>query len=202
MNSFRLLRPDEIEIRVGQVSKDNARTPWYSLLLYKDARCDMSILDETVGPSNWTRTHKELKGVIYCTVSIRFPIYEDVVVPETDIDGAVNLDPNTGKPILKTVNKFVGYTDWASKEDCGTESNTEKEKGEASDSFKRACVNWGLGRELYTAPRIFISEPWASVGDRRALYVSDINYDEDGNITDVTIRDHKDETFAKKFRNR
>ena len=128
MNSFRLLRPDEIEIRVGQVSKDNARTPWYSLLLYKDARCDMSILDETVGPSNWTRTHKELKDVIYCTVSVRFPIYEDVVVPETDINGASNLDPDTGKPILKTVNKLVGYTDWASKEDCGTESNTEKEK--------------------------------------------------------------------------
>ena len=43
---------------------------------------------------------------------------------------------------------------WIDKEDTGTESNTEKEKGLASDSFKRACVNWGIGRELYTAPQI------------------------------------------------
>jgi hypothetical protein len=45
---------------------------------------------------------------------------------------------------------------WISKEDTGTESNTEKEKGLASDSFKRACSNWGIGRELYTAPFIWI----------------------------------------------
>jgi hypothetical protein len=45
---------------------------------------------------------------------------------------------------------------WISKEDTGTESNTEKEKGLASDSFKRACFNWGIGRELYSAPFIWI----------------------------------------------
>ncbi len=45
--------------------------------------------------------------------------------------------------------------EWISKEDTGTESNTEKEKGLASDSFKRACVNLGIGRELYTAPSTF-----------------------------------------------
>lgn len=45
---------------------------------------------------------------------------------------------------------------WVSKEDTGTESNTEAEKGIASDSFKRACFNWGIGRELYTAPFIWI----------------------------------------------
>lgn len=43
---------------------------------------------------------------------------------------------------------------WVSKEDTGTESNTEKEKGLASDSFKRACFNWGIGRELYDYPQI------------------------------------------------
>jgi hypothetical protein len=47
--------------------------------------------------------------------------------------------------------------EWVSKEDTGTESNTEKEKGLASDSFKRACFNWGIGRELYTAPFVWIS---------------------------------------------
>ena len=45
---------------------------------------------------------------------------------------------------------------WIEKEDTGTESNTEAAKGLASDSFKRACFNWGVGRELYTAPRIWI----------------------------------------------
>lgn len=42
--------------------------------------------------------------------------------------------------------------EWVSKEDIGTQSNTEKEKGLASDSFKRACFNWGIGRELYDYP--------------------------------------------------
>lgn len=46
---------------------------------------------------------------------------------------------------------------WISKEDTGTESFTEKEKGLASDSFKRACFNWGIGRELYTAPDMWVS---------------------------------------------
>lgn len=45
---------------------------------------------------------------------------------------------------------------WVSKEDTGTESNTEEEKGLASDSFKRACFNWGIGRELYDYPIISI----------------------------------------------
>ena len=45
---------------------------------------------------------------------------------------------------------------WVSKEDTGTESNTEKEKGLASDSFKRACFNWGIGRELYDYPIISV----------------------------------------------
>lgn len=47
--------------------------------------------------------------------------------------------------------------EWVYKQDVGVESNTEKEKGEASDAFKRACVNWGIGRELYTAPFIWIT---------------------------------------------
>lgn len=45
---------------------------------------------------------------------------------------------------------------WVSKEDTGTESNTEKKKGLASDSFKRACFNWGIGIELYDYPEIWI----------------------------------------------
>ncbi|AUR88377.1 Rad52/22 family double-strand break repair protein [Vibrio phage 1.112.O._10N.286.46.B11] len=45
---------------------------------------------------------------------------------------------------------------WVGKEDTGTESNAEAQKGLASDSFKRACFNWGIGRELYEYPQISI----------------------------------------------
>lgn len=113
--NFRDLRADEIEIRVQQCKENGV-----SLLLYKDARCDMNILDEVVGPQNWQRSHEVINGNLYCNVTI----YCEGV--------------------------------WVTKQDCGTESNTEKEKGEASDSFKRACVNWGIGRELYTAPFMWI----------------------------------------------
>lgn len=117
MNKFRDLRADEVECRIGQVNKQGKGL---TLLLYKDARCDMNILDETVGAENWQREHYECKGNMYCKVGIW-------------CDGQ-----------------------WVWKSDCGTESNTEAEKGEASDSFKRACVNWGIGRELYTSPSIWI----------------------------------------------
>jgi hypothetical protein len=114
---FRDLTANEIDVRVGTVGDD-----YITLLLYKDARVDMDILDETVGVSCWQRKHYELKGVIYCSVGIY----------------------------------FAGANEWVWKDDCGAETFTEKEKGESSDSFKRACVNWGLGRELYTSPYIFI----------------------------------------------
>lgn len=113
--SFRDLRADEIDVRIAMV-KDKG----ISLLLYKDARCDMNILDETVGTFNWQRSHS--RDNANCTVSI------------WDSEKA----------------------QWISKEDVGTESNTEAVKGLASDSFKRACFNWGIGRELYTAPFIWV----------------------------------------------
>ena len=121
MCKFRDLRADEIECRVQSV-KDNGLV----LLLYKDARVDMNILDETVGASNWQREHYECKGNLFCRVGIDVGTHE-------------------GKAER-----------WVFKSDCGTESNTEAQKGEASDSFKRACFNWGIGRELYTAPFTWI----------------------------------------------
>jgi hypothetical protein len=113
---FRDLRADEIEVRVAQAKENGV-----SLLLYKDARCDQNILDETVGAMNWMRSHT--RDNANCIVSL--------------------WDSEKKQ--------------WISKEDTGTESNTEKEKGLASDSFKRACFNWGIGRELYTAPFIWIT---------------------------------------------
>ena len=114
---IRDLRADEIECRVATINSNGL-----SLLLYKDARCDMNILDETFGPFGWQRQHKMIGDRLYCTVSV----YDQE------------------------------KQQWICKEDVGTESYTEKEKGQASDSFKRACVNIGIGRELYTAPFIFI----------------------------------------------
>ena len=49
--NFRLLNASEIDVRIGQVNKGGVM-----LLLYKDARCDMRILDETVGAYNWMKT--------------------------------------------------------------------------------------------------------------------------------------------------
>lgn len=114
---FRTLRADEIDCRVGTASDKGC-----SLLLYKDARVDMNLLDEAFGPFGWTREHEVIDGDLYCTISVR--------------------DPETGI--------------WTRKQDVGTESTTEKEKGRASDSFKRAAVNVGIGRELYTAPFIWV----------------------------------------------
>ena len=54
---------------------------------------------------------------------------------------------------------------WVFREDVGTESFTEKEKGNYSDSFKRAGFRWGIGIELYNAPFIFIS--WNTQRDDR-----------------------------------
>ena len=115
--NFRDLTAEDIEVRV-----QSAKANGVVLLLYKNARVDMNILDETVGAENWQRKHYECKGNLFCSVGI------DVT------------DSNT----------------WVWKDDCGTESNTEAQKGEASDSFKRACFNWGIGRELYTSPFIWI----------------------------------------------
>lgn len=112
---FRDLKNDEIDVRIAMIKQNGL-----SLLLYKDARVDQNILDETVGQMNWQKHYSRENA--NCIVSI--------------------WDKEKSQ--------------WIEKEDTGTESYTEKEKGLASDSFKRACFNWGIGRELYTAPFIWI----------------------------------------------
>ena len=121
---FRPLTKDEIDCRVATCKENGV-----SLLLYKDARVDQNILDETFGIFGWQRSHQLIDGNLYCTVSIR--------------------NPETGE--------------WVHKQDVGKESNAEKEKGQASDSFKRACFNLGIGRELYTAPFIWIPEELVTI---------------------------------------
>lgn len=83
--------------------------------------------------------------------------------------------------------------EWISKSDVGTESNMESTKGEASDAFKRACFNWGIGRELYTAPSIWIGkDSYKPIDGKDGTYdrfsVKDIGYDDQGNINRLTIR--------------
>lgn len=154
MKDIRLLRPDEIEVRIQSVNKCGAR-----LLLYKNARCDMNILDETFGNMNWQRRHT--RDNTNCIVSIW---------------------DETKKQ-------------WIEKEDTGTDSETEAQKGRASDSFKRACFNVGIGRELYTAPDIFVFKSdlktYTANGDKYRCYdsfeVADITYD-GRTIATVTIR--------------
>lgn len=161
MNKFRTLRADEIECRIATV-----KSTGLSLLLYKDARCDMNILDEVVGEENWKREHS--RDNANCTVSI--------------------WDSEKKQ--------------WISKEDTGTESYTEKEKGLASDSFKRACVNWGIGRELYTAPSIWVSANDCKITESNVagkakytcsdrFYVSEIVYDESRCIQALQIKHKK-----------
>lgn len=120
MEKIRCLKPEEIEIRVQQVTEKGAQ-----LLLYKDSRCDKRILDETFGIFGWKDRYEEIKGNLFCTISI----YDDA------------------------------KQQWIDKCDCGTESFSEKEKGEASDAFKRAGFNVGIGRELYTRIFYFASVP-------------------------------------------
>lgn len=122
---FRDLREDEIDVRVAMCKENGC-----SLLLYKDARCDMNILDETVGAENWTNRFYAEKGILFCSVGINTNYQYD----EDDVDER-----------------------WVTKDDAGVESNTEAEKGNASDARKRAGFAWGIGRELYTAPFIWIT---------------------------------------------
>ena len=78
---------------------------------------------------------------------------------------------------------------WISKQDVGTESNAEAEKGQASDSFKRAGFAWGIGRELYDAPFIWIS---GKVSKYDRFHVTDIQYDrEKQEFTRLVIFDDK-----------
>ena len=151
---FRLLKANEIEATVSTVSDKGC-----SLLLYKDARCDMNILDETVGAMNWMRSHTRENA--NCIVSI--------------------WDEKKER--------------WISKEDTGVESFTEKEKGLASDSFKRACFNWGIGRELYTAPFIWIPAENVKIVQKNGKFttydkfvVEAIRYDENKQISALSIK--------------
>lgn len=153
---FRDLLPQEIDLRVGATTESG-----FSLLLYKDARVDMNILDETIGQFNWVKDFYQVKNTLMCKVGIN--IYYD----------------NENKEPL-----FI-Y-----KADAGDESNTEAIKGEASDSFKRACFNWGIGRKLYTSPFVWIKKDENNDPKKSHYLVKEIGYD-DKAITRLVIVNEK-----------
>lgn len=170
MLKFRKLTENEIQVRVAQVSEK-----YTQLLLYKDARVDMDILDETVGAENWQCAYETIKDNLYCKIGI--------------------------------YNKEMQQ--WIWKQDCGIESRENdgnEKKGEASDAFKRAGFKWGIGRELYTSPKLAVlndalggvtekdyngkkyynlKNPW------QTFYVRDLKYDADGNIQKLRIVNNK-----------
>nr|DAH88848.1 MAG TPA: Rad52/22 family double-strand break repair protein [Caudoviricetes sp.] len=164
MMKFRELKASEIDCRIQSIGQNKTGAVGTTILLYKDARVDMNILDETVGAMNWQRGHSVIDGNLYCTISIWDEEKEQ----------------------------------WIAKSDVGTESNTEKEKGQASDSFKRAGFNWGIGRELYSAPFVYIQLDKSEYIERNGkltsnakFKVKDVSYDESRNIVRLVIVDSK-----------
>lgn len=158
---IRLLYAEEIECRASSVNEKGL-----SILLYKDARVDQRILDETFGAFCWRRSHQCINGSIYCTVEIK------------DESG-----------------------EWIAKQDVGAAGQYEKEKSQASDSFKRACFNWGIGRELYSAPFVWVPASKVQIQKKEGKYycnehfsVSSIVYNTAREITGLEISDSRSQT--------
>lgn len=148
-----LLEASDIECRISAVTPKGG-----SFLLYKDARCDMRILDQVFGIYGWQRSSQLIDGQLFCTVSV--------------------LNPDT--------------KEWVSKQDVGTESYSEKEKGRASDAFKRACFNIGIGRELYTGPFIWVNwqgNEYNNGKPRLDLTVKEIKYNARREIASLVLVD-------------
>ncbi len=162
MIKFPLLQSSDIEVKVKQVTKTGAL-----LLLYKTARTDAKILDDVLGPMNWTDSYSTIGDILYCKIGIREKEDQDFVY----------------------------------KVDCGIESDQDDDnrfKAQASDAFKRCCTKIGIGRELYSSPKIWANvatvqkgEKWVLEDKTASYYVSKIEYDNKGNIRDLEIRNEK-----------
>lgn len=163
---FPTLTADQIEVKVKKVTSGGAL-----LLLYKTARTDYDVLDEVLGPEGWKVEYGEIKGNLYCTLSIW-----------SDKRGEWISKQNCGTE---------------SRED----GEGNEKKGEASDAMKRAGVTLGIGRELYTSPVIYVNVPTKPKGnnfelaDRYQTFdVKEIGYDEARRINKLVIVDNKGNT--------
>ena len=151
---FRPLKASEIDVRVGNVAKSGSG---FFLLLYKNARVDQTILDETVGQWNWQCKYYQVKNTMVCSV------------------GIYNEERN----------------EWLWKDNGGDDDyQAEQVKAELSDAFKRACFNWGIGRELYYSPKIWVNQ--GGENDSKDHYsVKVIEYDTNKKITKLAIVNDK-----------
>lgn len=158
MKKIRTLKANEIECKIATISEKGCK-----LLLYKTARVDMDLLDETYGPENWECEYKEIKGNLYCGIRVYFG----------------------ERSVIK----------W----DCGVESTFgDKEKGEASDAFKRSGFKFGIGRELYTAPFIWIQAKDMHLKPKSKGFetydhfsIVEIDYNIDREISYLTIKNDR-----------
>ena len=158
----RLITAAETLVKVKKVTAKGAL-----LLIYKDARFDMSVLDELYGPFGWQCDYKTINGVLYCGIAVRHPQTQEWV---WKWDCGIESRPDG--------------------------EGTEK-KGEASDAFKRAGFRWGIGRELYTAPFIFARLETVADGHGgyklknpfQKFFVTALRYDSRGEIAGLRIRD-------------
>jgi hypothetical protein len=164
--TFDLLKADDIEIKCSEVKEKG-----FIALLYKNARTDQKAFDKKFGVEGWQDEYREIKGVLYCGISV-----------------------------------FINDK-WITKWDCGIESRADdkgnEKKGEASDAFKRAATKWGHGRELYTAPFIYIATetvPDKKIGDKQTYrlkdkyetyFVKEISYTDDEVIKTLKIVNSK-----------
>lgn len=148
--------------------------------LYKDSRVDMNILDEAFGTLGWKNTHEVIDGKTFCTISIWDPEKKEWVTKSN----VGSLDSNNG---------------------AGT---SVKVKGEISDSFKRAATVVGIGRELYTAPFVWIGSDKIEIKANNKggffcntpIRVSEIEYDENRRICLLKIVKERDGQLVYSFR--
>lgn len=164
---IRTLEANEIDVRAAQVNKNGA-----TLVIYKNTRTDMDILDETYGKEYWQREHQLIGDKLYCTI--------------------------------KVWNRELKQ--WIAKQDVGDEGYSGK--GQASDSFKRAGFNIGIGRELYTAPKIWVGSDKINLKDtgRKDKYnnpvyttydkftVKEIDYNDNREISKLVIVNQDNKT--------
>ena len=152
--NFRPLTANEIECRVGNVAKSGSG---FFLLLYKNARVDQTILDETFGAWNWQSKYYQVKNTMVCSVGV----YNE------------------------------SRKEWIWKDNGGDDDyQAEQVKAELSDAFKRACFNWGIGRELYYSPKIWINAQGENTTSAR-YSVKVIEYDDKKRITRLVIINDK-----------
>jgi hypothetical protein len=161
----RYLKSEEIEVRVGATSSNK---PKAMLLLYKDARCDMAVLDELFGAEFWQSHYEKIDGVLYCAIGVYNKTIKDWVWKQSngiESQGTGDDDPNN-------------------------------KKGEASDAFKRAGFMWGIGRELYEWKDLWID--YDKQKDKYERFrVTKIAYNDKGQPKDLIIVNSKNKIVYK-----